>query len=111
MCVSCVLQIGMFCFTGMTPEMVDKLASLSIYLTRWAGRACKCHLHFSSSTYMFFCMLWMVKSHARDAGEVSCMCASRFYYLSRRVTQLVAALDVLLHGMLPTHTRTLCNAP
>jgi aspartate/tyrosine/aromatic aminotransferase len=30
------VQIGMFCYTGMTPEMVDKLANLSIYLTRWA---------------------------------------------------------------------------
>lgn len=29
------MQIGMFCYTGMTPEMVDKLAGLSIYLTRW----------------------------------------------------------------------------
>lgn len=27
-------QIGMFCYTGMTPEMVDQLATLSIYLTR-----------------------------------------------------------------------------
>lgn len=28
------MQIGMFCYTGMTPEMVDQLANLSIYLTR-----------------------------------------------------------------------------
>lgn len=29
-----LLQIGMFCYTGMTPEMVDQLAGMSIYLTR-----------------------------------------------------------------------------
>lgn len=27
-------QIGMFCFTGMTPEQVDQLYTKSIYLTR-----------------------------------------------------------------------------
>lgn len=32
---SLCVQIGMFCYTGMTPEMVDKLANLSIYLTRY----------------------------------------------------------------------------
>lgn len=33
--VFCLPQIGMFAFSGMTPEMVDKLASqYSIYMTR-----------------------------------------------------------------------------
>jgi aspartate/tyrosine/aromatic aminotransferase len=34
-----LLQIGMFCYTGMTPEMVDQLAGMSMYLTRWVGCA------------------------------------------------------------------------
>ena len=42
-------QIGMFCFTGMTPEQVDAIYEKSIYMTKISPESMRQHLQMNQS--------------------------------------------------------------